>query len=868
LSSLFLTLIATGNFLGITSETLTSCSGRTMKRNPLLLIVAVLCSLVAFNQSVSGQGTAFTYQGRLNDGASLANGSYDLTFTLFDTNGGGSTVAGPLTFPGTGVTNGLFTLTLDFGNEFPGAGRWLEIGVRTNGVGAFVALSPRQPLTSTPYAVRSANAAIAASANSVAATNITGAVAEAQLSTNVALRNGGNTFTGDQIINGNVGIGTASPPTRLTVVTPDNSYGIEHTDGTRRLSSFLGNGAWFGTVSPDPFYLFANDGAPALTIGTNGNVSIGTPFPGASPLQINAPFLPPLAAGLQVNNAINGVDVQINRGANQGGVGLLLDNSGAGDASTSLLLLRNNAGSSPQTVLDVRADGKVGIQSSTPGKTLQVGDPAVVGSEGMIRLSSRTATGGAATRTWDIGVPQTGDTASGIGYSFVINDAALGTSTPQLLLQWGTGNVGIGTTNPGAKLDVNGTVNAAGFSGGGAALTGLSSAQLTSIGNTNTGYENFFVGPSGNATTSGFDNTANGFEALFSNTSGSVNTASGSYALYHNTSGFENTASGVNALYNNTNGVGNTANGYEALVGNMSGNHNTADGFQTLFNNTSGSGNIALGYNAGLNITTGSSNIDIGNQGLAADTNIIRIGSGQAQTFIAGNVGIGVGTTSPGQLLQVGGPTTTTDGMIRLSCGNGPFSHAWDIGVPYGNNVTNSPYYGFVINDASAGVTRFAIDFNTGDVQVNGAVQANSVQVNGAVTATDAVQANSVQANTVQVAGDVVATEVLVADAHYYSSVADTPLRIVRGGINPDGSRFTGAGYSVTHTNLGTYIITFTTPFTDYPAVTVTASSSGAVASTGSLITNSAAVNIVDALGIPADSGFYFIAIGGRPSVF
>jgi len=48
--------------------------------------------------------------------------------------------------------------------------------------------------------------------------------------------------------------------------------------------------------------------------------------------------------------------------------------------------------------------------------------------------------------------------------------------------------------------------------------------------------------------------------------------------------------------------------------------------------------NIALGQNAGLNVTTGSNNIDIGNNGVAGDTGVIRIGKASAATatFIAG----------------------------------------------------------------------------------------------------------------------------------------------------------------------------------------------------------------------------------------
>jgi hypothetical protein len=157
------------------------------------------CVFLAFSSGglLFAQGTAFTYQGRLNDGGAPANGSYDLTFTLFNTNVTGAALAGILTNSATVVSNGLFTVTLDFSNRFDGTPRWLEIGVRTNGASGFTTLSPRQRLTPTPYAIF---------ANT--ASNLSGTLPAAQLAgtlpasafvgyTNtVALTNGGNLFSG------------------------------------------------------------------------------------------------------------------------------------------------------------------------------------------------------------------------------------------------------------------------------------------------------------------------------------------------------------------------------------------------------------------------------------------------------------------------------------------------------------------------------------------------------------------------------------------------------------------------------------------------------------------------------------------------
>jgi Chaperone of endosialidase len=118
-----------------------------------LKLIAICPLLSAICLSASAQGTAFTYQGRLNDGINPASGKYDLTFALFSVSNGVGQVGVTLTNTPTAVSNGLFTVVLDFGANFLGADRWLEISVRTNGGSGFSTLSPRQQLTPTPYAI-------------------------------------------------------------------------------------------------------------------------------------------------------------------------------------------------------------------------------------------------------------------------------------------------------------------------------------------------------------------------------------------------------------------------------------------------------------------------------------------------------------------------------------------------------------------------------------------------------------------------------------------------------------------------------------------------------------------------------------------
>jgi len=109
---------------------------------------------LAGSRAVSADSiTSFTYQGRLRDNTRRASGNYDLTFALFDAVTNGTQVGNTITNLGLLVTNAVFSTSLDFGtNAFDGNSRWLEIAVRKD-TNTFTVLTPRQPITASPYAI-------------------------------------------------------------------------------------------------------------------------------------------------------------------------------------------------------------------------------------------------------------------------------------------------------------------------------------------------------------------------------------------------------------------------------------------------------------------------------------------------------------------------------------------------------------------------------------------------------------------------------------------------------------------------------------------------------------------------------------------
>jgi hypothetical protein len=121
-------------------------------------VVLALIALSVFNfqfSTAQAQGTtAFTFQGRLNTTGGPATGSYDMTFAIYDANVAGDLIAGPITNSAVSVSNGLFTVALDFGSGvFTGTNYWVQMAVSPAGANTFSTLVPRQQLTPAPYSI-------------------------------------------------------------------------------------------------------------------------------------------------------------------------------------------------------------------------------------------------------------------------------------------------------------------------------------------------------------------------------------------------------------------------------------------------------------------------------------------------------------------------------------------------------------------------------------------------------------------------------------------------------------------------------------------------------------------------------------------
>src|ERR1051326_1770079 len=90
-------------------------------------------------------GSAFSLQGHLLDNGAPAKGNYDFLFAVFDTDAGGNPLRPPQEKIAVPVSNGLFTVAVDFGDGVFGADqRFLEMSARKSGnAAAYETIPPR-----------------------------------------------------------------------------------------------------------------------------------------------------------------------------------------------------------------------------------------------------------------------------------------------------------------------------------------------------------------------------------------------------------------------------------------------------------------------------------------------------------------------------------------------------------------------------------------------------------------------------------------------------------------------------------------------------------------------------------------------------
>ncbi len=294
----------------------------------LSIVFGLFLALGIFAPVGIAQTTGFTYQGSLNSSGVVANGNHDFEFALFDAASGGAQLGSTITQSSVVVTNGIFAVSLDFGSQFPGAGRFLEIRVRPSGVGGFITLAPRQQITSSPYSVKSLNSDTATIATN--ATNATNATTAATATNALSL--GGVAASGYLQTNGN------------------------------------GSG-------------LTNLNASSITSGTLANARLGE-IPTAN-IADNAVTAPKIASG-QVVKTLNGLtdSVTLAAGSNisitPAGNTLTIASTGggvSGSGTTNTIPLWSAATALGNSVITQSAAGNVGIGTSSPIYRLHVLSP-------------------------------------------------------------------------------------------------------------------------------------------------------------------------------------------------------------------------------------------------------------------------------------------------------------------------------------------------------------------------------------------------------------------------------------------------------------------------------------------------------------
>ena len=447
------------------------------------LVMAFIVALILSGAGL-GQTTEFTYQGRMTDGALPATANYDFQFTLYDAVSGGTQAGSTVTKSAVAVASGIFTVTLDFGNQFPGDARFLDISVKKTIDATYTPLTPRQPITSAPHSIRSLtagqadNATNATTANN--ALNLGGVAAsqyvqtgDARLSdarnplpgspnyvqpTDARLSDARNPLAGST----NYVQNTSAPQTANFNVTGTGTAGSMTVNGALTQGGIappavapVGQGRIYFDTATNKIRVSENGAAFVNLVGAGGVSGSGT-----------VSSIPLWSAGTTLGNSVitqsaNGVQlpngVQLGPGTNGNSVTF-----GSPNSETGMTM------SGPVGRADVRFDGTTLRMLAGPAGSPPSNGVAITSSN--VQLPNNVSLGvGAQGNNVAFGSPngETGMTISGTsgradirydGTLKLLNGPGGIPSAAKGIIIDTSGNVGIGltTTTPGAKLSVDG----------------------------------------------------------------------------------------------------------------------------------------------------------------------------------------------------------------------------------------------------------------------------------------------------------------------------------------------------------------------------------------------------------------------------